>query len=358
MSDIETVPVPNETIANADSLADEDAGAIVTDVADTSTGAPSGLAARLRDALGRMLDLRSAMGFARVTYHYTLTPFIDYCGEEWDSGPLVTAPVVDGWLARHKYPSPNSQIAFVSSLRVFCRFLRFEGSDDFVPGEEYTLRHVGYDPYLLTDDELSALFDAIDSLAGRGSGKRFLPELVLPVWSRLLYCCGMRPGEPPSLLRGDVDLSTGDVYIRQSKRHKDRHIIVSDDMRDLMARYDALSDSSRTWFFELWDGRPYRRKWFNDRWRRAILPACEVEWRGSDPRPYDLRHAFCSRNIVRWMDEGLDSMRLLPALSAYVGHADLTATLYYVHLLPERLRRSPGVDWELLSEVYGRGAAK
>ena len=147
----------------------------------------TGLAARLRGALGRMLDLRSAMGFARVTYRYTLNPFIDYCGEEWDDEPLVTAPIVDGWLARHAYPSPNTQNAFVSCLRVFCRFLRFEGSGDLVPGEEYTLKRVGYEPYLLTDGELSALFDAIDSYVGRTCGRRFLPELVLPVWSRLLY---------------------------------------------------------------------------------------------------------------------------------------------------------------------------
>lgn len=320
-------------------------------------GAVGGLAERLRGALGRMLDLRSAMGFARVTYHYTLAPFIDWCGEEWDAEQLVTGQVVDGWLAHHRYQSPNTQNAFVSCLRVFCRFLRFEGSGDIVPGEEYTVAAVEYQPYLFTDDELAALFDGIDSCVGRTCGRRFLPELVLPVWARLLYCCGMRPGEPPSLLRADVDLATGDVYIRQSKRHRDRHIIVSDDMRGLMERYDALSDPSRARFFELWDGRPYDRRWFNGRWR-AILPTCGVEWRGAEPpRPYDLRHAFCSRNIVRWMDEGRDAMRLLPALSAYVGHSELTSTLYYVHLLPERLRSSPGVDWDLLDEVYGKGGA-
>ena len=339
----------------------DEAGLVAPDVAVTGTassptGAAGGLAERLRGALGRMLDLRSAMGFARATYHYALTPFIDWCGEECDAEPLVTAPIVDGWLAHHRYGSPNTQNAFVSCLRVFCRFLRFEGSGDLVPGEEYTVGSVEYQPYLFTDDELAALFDAIDSYVGHTCGKRLLPELVLPVWSRLLYCCGMRPGEPPSLLRDDVDLGTGDLYIRQSTRHRDRHIIVSDDMRDLMGRYDALCDRSRARFFELWDGRPYGRKWFYNRWR-AILPTCGVEWRGGNPRPYDLRHAFCSRNIVRWMDEGRDAMQLLPALSAYVGHSELTATLYYVHLLPERLRSSPGVDWEMLDEIYGKGGA-
>lgn len=47
-------------------------------------------------------------------------------------------------------------------------------------------------------------------------------------------------------------------------------------------------------------------------------------------------------------------MELLPYLSAYMGHSELTSTLYYVHLLPENLRRSKGVDWDFLSRVYGK----
>lgn len=38
-----------------------------------------------------------------------------------------------------------------------------------------------------------------------------------------------------------------------------------------------------------------------------------------------------------------------------MGHSELTSTLYYVHLLPEKLRRSKGVDWDFLSNVYGKG---
>ena len=54
-------------------------------------------------------------------------------------------------------------------------------------------------------------------------------QVVLPVYTRLLYCCGLRlrPQEPPAIRTRDVDLETGDVYIRQSKKHKDRHIIMS-----------------------------------------------------------------------------------------------------------------------------------
>jgi hypothetical protein len=49
-------------------------------------------------------------------------------------------------------------------------------------------------------------------------------------------------------------------------------------------------------------------------------------------------------------------MALLPALSAYMGHGKIESTIYYVRMLPERLRASARVDWDGLREVYGGGA--
>lgn len=79
-----------------------------------------------------------------------------------------------------------------------------------------------------------------------------------------------------------------------------------------------------------------------------------IAWRGK-PRPYDLGHAFASRNIIRWIDSGRDVMELLPYLSAYMGHAELTSTLYHVHLIPEKLRKAKGIDRDMLTRIYGEG---
>lgn len=313
------------------------------------------LGERLRADLEAMMEWRAAAGYAPGAYRHTLPRFIDYVGERWPDDEAVTSGMVDGWLAHSAYQSAASQAKFVSCLRILARFSNFLGRGDFVPGDEYSIRQVRYQPHLFTDAELVALFDALDSVSGVGSGRRLVPELVLPVWTRLLYCCGMRPQEPPSLLRADVDLESGDVWVRQAKRHRDRHLIVSPDMRRLMARYDdAVSSPGRTWFFERWDGGPYTTEWYWGHWRRAV-DGCGVEWGDPRPRPYDLRHAFCSRVLAGWMDSGEDAMSLMPALSAFVGHAELDSTLYYVHLLPDRLRASPGVDWQSLNDVYGGG---
>ena len=83
---------------------------------------------------------------------------------------------------------------------------------------------------------------------------------------------------------------------------------------------------------------------FINAWKNTGLPG--------DPRPYDLRHSFASRNIINWLNAGRDVMQLLPYLSVYMGHSELTSTLYYVHLLPEELRKSVKIDWNQFAKIY------
>ena len=155
----------------------------------------------------------------------------------------------------------------------------------------------------------------------------------------------MRPNEPLNLLVEDVDLATGDIFIRKSKRGKDRHIIVSEDMRLLCAKYDQLA-GKRKWFFQHWEGGKFPVYWARDKLTKAWMKTGRME--NIIPRPYDLRHNFATRTLMRWIDEKRDVMALMPYLSTYMGHVTLEETLYYVHLLPERLKSSPGINWDML----------
>lgn len=306
---------------------------------------------RINDAFEEMMKYRKFIGYATATYRSSVPPFIDFCIKNYSESECITSGMVDEWLSFHPYTN-NSKAAFISLLREYTKYLNFLGYSDFIPDDDYIVKRTAFSPYLFTDDELAGLFHTIDSYTGKTCGKRYLPEVVLPIYSRLLYCCGLRPQEPPALRTEDVDLDTGDVYIRQSKRHKDRHIIMSEDMRVLCKRYDSVA-GKRQWFFQKWNGTQYETSWYNQVWRNLTAKS-GISWRGT-PRPYDLRHAFASRNIIRWINAGKNVMELLPYLSAYMGHSELTSTLYYVHLLPENLRKSKGIDWALLSRVYGKG---
>lgn len=305
---------------------------------------------RLNEAFGEMMGYRKSVGYATATYRSSVPPFINFCTENYPGSDRITSEMVDGWLAFYPYTN-NSKAAFLSLLREYTKYLNFLGYEDFIPDDDYVVKRTVFNPYLFTDCELSGLFHTVDSYTGKTGGKRYLPEIVLPVYTRLLYCCGLRPQEPPAIRTEDVDIETGDVYIRQSKRHKDRHIIMSGDMLNLCRRYDSVA-GKRQWFFQKWDGTQYETSWYNQIWRN-LTARSGIPWRGT-PRPYDLRHAFASRNIIRWIDSGKDVLELIPYLSAYMGHSEITSTLYYVHLLPEKLRGSKGIDWDFLSCIYGK----
>lgn len=166
----------------------------------------------------------------------------------------------------------------------------------------------------------------------------------------MMYCCGMRPSEPLKLKHKDVSLDTGEIYIRQSKRSKDRHIYMSEDLLVLCRKYDAYM-GNREYFFQRPEGGPYSTHWMTNQfricWRNSTLD-CGI----AKPRPYDLRHNFATRTMTKWLEEKKDIMAMLPYLSAYMGHSEFTYTFYYVHLLPERIIHNSGIRWEDFSDIY------
>ena len=58
--------------------------------------------------------------------------------------------------------------------------------------------------------------------------------------------------------------------------------------------------------------------------------------------------------LNRWVDEKQDMNSRLPYLRTYMGHRDLAATAYYIHLLPEHLVKSAGIDWESMGQIFPR----
>lgn len=296
-----------------------------------------------------MLDLKEALGYNRQTYKFHIIPFIDYCADNFPASDEITKEMLDNWLLFKKFETDNTRKHAIINIRNFARYLNAVGKKAYVPTEEYNIRIQRYYPYIFTDNELVQLFDSID---GVKPCERSHTELILPVLFRMELCCGMRPNEPLNIRTEDIDLKNGDIFIRKSKRGKDRHIIISEDMRKLCVRYDKFA-GNREWFFQHWNGGKFSSTWARNRFHKAWVKS-GLPIRGNMPRPYDLRHSFATRTLMRWIDEKRDVMTLMPYLSTYMGHVSLEETMYYVHLLPERLKTSPGINWNMFSEIYER----
>jgi len=55
------------------------------------------------------------------------------------------------------------------------------------------------------------------------------------------------------------------------------------------------------------------------------------------PRLHDIRHTFIVSRLIEWYQNGEDVQRLLPHLSTYVGHVNISATQRYLTMTPELL---------------------
>ena len=65
---------------------------------------------------------------------------------------------------------------------------------------------------------------------------------------------------------------------------------------------------------------------------RRYLADADIPHFPGGPHIHSLRHGFAVANLRRWAADGADLMVMLPYLSAYMGHADLRGTQYYLQL--------------------------
>ena len=128
--------------------------------------------------------------------------------------------------------------------------MRFTGSGNFVPNEEYNMKKTVFEARPLNKYELNIFFKTVDNHIPATIAIKYHGEYILPVLFRMMFCLGLRPGEPLRLRTEDVNLETGEVYIRESKKHRDRHLFMSEDLLLLCRKYDDKMPKDREFFFE------------------------------------------------------------------------------------------------------------
>lgn len=306
--------------------------------------------------LSNMIELKVSLGGSANTYLPRATAFDAFCfAKHRNTGRLSEALALD-WLKESMLSGNsvvNSNAAF---LRGFAFYLNSIGREAYsIPDRFMTGKDI-FVPYIFTDTEMRGIFSAIDHF--RYPKNPLLP-FTLSAYFRLTYTCGLRPMEGRELKRGDVDLSTGEIQIVNSKRHRSRIIVMSDDMRSLMERHvasrDAVSPDS-VYLFPNPKGIPYTAAFMQRKFVgffRAANPDIPEEFL-PPIRVYDLRHRFATAVLNKWLNAGMDINSRLPYLQTYMGHDNIESTAYYIHILPENISKSPTIDWNKMGEIFPR----
>lgn len=283
------------------------------------------------------IEQKHALGYLYRESERILFTFQQFCKEYFPGETILTQEMASQWAVQRTSENNLYRLNRVSVVREFARHLNSIGVEAYLIPIELTRKTQRHVPHIYTMDELSALFRNMD--ATRYNPRTPAMHLIVPVIYRLIYCCGLRPIEARRLLVKDVNLDTGTVKILESKGHKDRLIMLSDDVLELCRKYNQkvkLIYPERRYFFHSRrkDGM-FSEPWITKTFKKHLVAVGLEECADSNPRLYDLRHTFATHRLYQWMCEGVDVNGCLPYLSEYMGHKLISDTAYYIHLVPE-----------------------
>jgi integrase/recombinase XerD len=183
-------------------------------------------------------------------------------------------------------------------------------------------------PHVLSVAEVDRLLVTAETEANAdGSDAKREAALRLYVLLELLYATGMRVSELVSLRRAAVMRDASFLTIT-GKGNKERIVPVNDRARDAVKAWLALLDAPGPWLFPAngEDGYLSRQVFARDLKSlagRAGIASARVA-------PHVLRHAFASHLL-----QGGADLRVVQTL---LGHADISTTQIYTHVLDEKLR--------------------
>ena len=226
----------------------------------------------------------------------------------------------------------------LSAVRQFFKFLVADGLLEENPAERIAMpKRPQKLPGTLSIAEVDGLLQVAQTRIDGCQGRAFYRALRLYCLMEMLYATGMRVSElvslPRSVLKGDKRVLT-----IVGKGRRERQVPLNASARAALDRYLSATDTPD-------DGcppHPPTEKWlFPARSASGHLPrqhfASELkllaEEAGIDPSrvsPHVLRHAFASHLL----DRGAD----LRAVQKLLGHADISTTEIYTHVLEERLK--------------------
>ncbi len=220
--------------------------------------------------------------------------------------------------------SPRSVGRAVAAVRGFYRFLALDQRISHSPAEDLQPpRAWPALPKFLSLDDVDRLLAAPDVGAPAGLRDRAMIEL--------LYATGMRVSELVAVRPADLHLAQHYLTC-VGKGNKERLIPIGEEASAWVQRYQAdgrralLKGRSSPRLFVNARGGPLSRVGFwkilKNHGRRAGLPRMLS--------PHVLRHSFATHLLERGAD--------LRAIQMMLGHADLSTTQIYTHVLEARLR--------------------
>jgi integrase/recombinase XerD len=220
--------------------------------------------------------------------------------------------------------SPRSVARTVACVRGFYRFAALEQKRDVSPADDLQApRAWAALPKFLDLEEVDKLLAVPDTSTPRGLRDKAMIEV--------LYATGMRVSELVAVRPNDLHLEEGYLTC-VGKGDKERIVPLGHEAAECIRRYvregrDKLAKHGSPWLFvNARDGGALSRVGF---WKVLREYGIRAGVSG-DLSPHVLRHSFATHLLERGAD--------LRSIQMMLGHADLSTTQIYTHVLEARLR--------------------
>jgi integrase/recombinase XerD len=297
-----------------------------------------GGAPELQLFLDMLIAERGAAAHTIEAYTRDLSEFLAFLAAKGKSAKTATADNLRAFLAglAKKGLAPTSRARKLSAIRQFFRFLLAEGMRSDDPSSAIDSPRLRRPlPKILSLEEVETLLKTASD-ASREVAKGTAQRRALRLYALLetLYATGMRVSELITLPRAVLTADDRVITIK-GKGGRERLVPLNDAAREALADHldavrqdEAKGRGVSPWLFPSSGGEHLTRQRFGQELKALAIEA------GIEPSrvsPHVLRHAFASHLLERGAD--------LRTVQQLLGHADISTTQIYTHVIEERLRR-------------------
>lgn len=200
-------------------------------------------------------------------------------------------------------------------------------------------------PYIYSDEELKSLFSAALTYSKMESitDPRCVQFILM-----ITYFLGLRISETLSLRIGNIDLENQVVKIEESKFYKSRYVTYNQQVSKF---FDSVFEWRRNTGFSMTpedvlfiskNGKAVNFQTLHSIFAKIRKKAGLYfpERKRHQPRIHDLRHTFAVNVLTSWYKDGRNVQSLLPKLSTYLGHSNVSHTSVYLTRTPQLLEEA------------------
>ena len=295
----------------------------------------------LRKSIEEYLSIRRKLGFKLQRAGKLLYDFVLFAETEGVS--FITVELALRWATQSKGCQTAWSAARLGIVRGFAQYQSVIDPRTEIPSQELLpYRYYRRPPYIYSNDEVKKLIKAAQQLQ---SPLGFRAATYSTAFG-LLAVSGMRISEPIGLNYKDVDLIHGIITVHQSRFGKSRLVPIHPSTQKTLRKYEILRDKifpkPQTESFFISEQGTRLTHWTVR--STFVKLSRQIGLRGPHdshgPRLHDFRHSFATKTLLDWYRKGMNVDQHMPELSAYLGHARVSDTYWYLSAVPELMQQA------------------